>query len=800
MRNLLIFITAFILLVSLLPKAAFANEGDDRTLYLLIESNRVLINQEESILDSSDRNITPILLNGYTMVPLRFFSDFFSFQIDWNSTTKEITIGNSEQTNLFQIDNPAMQKNGEIYDLPVGPTLVNNRTFVPLRAIAEAFSKSIGYYDGLITISAKETLTAAAVEEIKGKLSTGFMYSVYELDEYLASYKGLEEAKEHASLIPNASIRDRNGDAVWDPSHSAIKLVFTGDILLDGYVGRQIEAYGVNYPFAALADELKNADLTFGNLETSVSTRGKPAANKTFTFRSDPKTLEGLVNAGFDAVSLANNHTLDYGVEALYDTFEHLKDYNLGYTGAGINQDEAFKPFIKEIRGKKVAVLGLSRVIPEASWYATKSKPGIAQAYSNEPMMTYVKKAAKENDYTIIFLHWNKEFADYPEDYAPKMAKAFIDAGADAVIGAHSHSLMGIEWYKGKPIYYSLGNFVFNKSARGGEKTLDSMYVELELKDDEVTTKLTPVKIINGQPRKMDENYNRTMIDKLNKLSFNASISETGEVSIISGEDSMINEAQAGSIEEFLFDKGYTTFSYYYHNLNSGQEIKFNERQPFRAASTIKLPLALYVYQLIADGKLPPDEELPYQDHHYYGGTGIIQFDEMGTTYTIQELVELSLKKSDNIAFIMLRERVGRENFEQYLKNIGAQHVYPDGINITSAQDLVLYAKELFTFSENAPMGEELLTYLQNTDFNGILPEELEGIPVSHKVGYIPMHQVYNDVAIVLDADPYILSIMIQGIETHSSENIVAEVFAMAHAEHTRITNQTSLRIERFAA
>lgn len=311
-----------------------------------------------------------------------------------------------------------------------------------------------------------------------------------------------------------------------EPTPQPISINFVGDILLDNEVDSYIRKFGIDFPFEETASVLKDADITFGNLETSVSTRGKPAI-KQYTFRSRPETLESLVNAGFDGVSLANNHTLDYGTVALQDTMKYLKKYNLGFTGAGNDQDQAFHPFVQEVEGKKVAIIGICRVLPEASWYAGKNKPGIAQGYSMEPMMTYIKKAVKESDYTIVYIHWNKERTDYPEDYARKYAKAFINAGVDAVIGAHSHSLHGIEWYKDKPVFYSLGNFVFTSKA---EKSQTSMIVNLSFSEEKVTAKVIPAKIVNTQPRLMDKNYNETTYSKLNRISFNAVVKQNGLV------------------------------------------------------------------------------------------------------------------------------------------------------------------------------------------------------------------------------------------------------------------------------
>ncbi|GGH24333.1 CapA family protein [Paenibacillus segetis] len=309
-----------------------------------------------------------------------------------------------------------------------------------------------------------------------------------------------------------------------------IRLTFVGDILLDGYVGDQIAKFGVNYPFEKVAPKLKQADMAFANLETPVSTKGKPVDNKTFVFRSKPTALAGLVYAGVDGVTVANNHILDYGKDAMLDTIVQLNKYKIGYTGAGKNIKEAFSPYVKTIKDKKIAVLGVSRVLSGPSWYAGEKNAGAASAYTLEPLLTEIKKSTQENDFTIVYLHWNEEFKDYPEPYARKLAKQMIDSGADMIIGAHSHCLMGIEYYQHKPIYYSLGNFVFNRSTRGGDKTLDSMIVDFEIKGSKITSKITPVKIIHGQPNFMPEAYNKKTIKLLNKLSYNAKIDAHGNV------------------------------------------------------------------------------------------------------------------------------------------------------------------------------------------------------------------------------------------------------------------------------
>lgn len=327
------------------------------------------------------------------------------------------------------------------------------------------------------------------------------------------------------AAVPN----NHSSPATQTSAHQPITIAFTGDILLDKSVGMRIQRYGVDYPFQKTAEILRKADLTVGNLETPVSTRGKPE-QKEYTYRSKPETLKGLVNAGFDVVNLANNHTLDYGMEALFDTMEHLRKHNIGFTGAGKNEAEAFSPFVQTIKGKRVAVIGLSHVLPNQRWFARKAKPGLAHAYSAEPMMSYVKKAVQQSDYTIAMLHWNLEYKDVPEPYARKLAKQLIDHGIDAVVGSHSHSLMGIEYYKGAPIFYSLGNFVFTTSRN--PKGWESMIVQVTFDQQQTSSTVIPAKIVNGQPVPLSGDGKSRIIQKLNRLSFQAKVHETGTVTL----------------------------------------------------------------------------------------------------------------------------------------------------------------------------------------------------------------------------------------------------------------------------
>ncbi|MGE5330091.1 MAG: CapA family protein [Deltaproteobacteria bacterium] len=236
---------------------------------------------------------------------------------------------------------------------------------------------------------------------------------------------------------------------------------FVGDILLASNVGLKIDEKGPEYPFEKVSSYLLASDLAVANLESAVAISGAAVQGKEYTFRADPKVLEGLKFSGFDVLSLANNHVLDFGREAFIETLRNIEDKGFNYIGAGKDIDEAYRPVIVEKKGEKIAVFGASRVIPSGSWYAAKNSPGVAGAYNPERLIEEMENIKKDVDYVIVYLHWGTEREELPNKYQKGLAKVLIDNGADLVVGTHPHVLQGFEFYKGKLIAYSLGNFIF---------------------------------------------------------------------------------------------------------------------------------------------------------------------------------------------------------------------------------------------------------------------------------------------------------------------------------------------------
>ena len=246
------------------------------------------------------------------------------------------------------------------------------------------------------------------------------------------------------------------------------RLVFVGDVMLADGPGKVIER-GED-PFAPFAEILRDADFTIANLECVIATRGK-AVKKPWTFRAHPRTLPVLAKH-FDAVSLANNHTGDFGHEAFLEQLELLAAAKLPAFGGGRNRAEAHKPLIVELKGIRIALLGYNEFKPR-SFEAGDTTPGVAWSV-DERVIADIHAARKEHqaDLVIPYMHWGWEHEPDPNDRQKEFSRKMIDAGADVVVGGHPHCTQGWEMYNNKLIVYSLGNFVFDgfeeKTAKEG--------------------------------------------------------------------------------------------------------------------------------------------------------------------------------------------------------------------------------------------------------------------------------------------------------------------------------------------
>lgn len=250
-----------------------------------------------------------------------------------------------------------------------------------------------------------------------------------------------------------------------------------GDMCFASAPGRLIARKGGKAPFASVSPMLKSADLTLGNLECALSRRGSPVAHKAFTFRGSPKAIQGLNAAGFDVVSLANNHARDYGSAALADTIHNLNTGHIAHAGAGANSASAYAPAILHSHDATIAFLSFCQIGP-SNFAAGRKKSGTAYTLDLKKVQAAVKAARRKADYVIVSFHWGIETHSTPTSRQIKFGHESIKAGADLVLSEHPHVIQGVEFYHHKLIAYSLGNFVFSPGSAAGH---DSMVLRISI-------------------------------------------------------------------------------------------------------------------------------------------------------------------------------------------------------------------------------------------------------------------------------------------------------------------------------
>ena len=251
-----------------------------------------------------------------------------------------------------------------------------------------------------------------------------------------------------------------------------LDITAVGDIMLGRSVGRKLQKAGsYKYAFSAVEDVLKQGDIVFANLESPItaSTHGL-SPDKKIVLKSSPDAVEAIVSGGFNLLSLSNNHIMDYYDTGLYDTMALLDKSGIIHSGAGKNREEAARPVLMEKNGYKIGLLSYTDMAdivyegePSISFAAGDDKAGVIPR-DYETARQAIANLRGSVDLLIVSLHWGVEesFTVAPEqiDFARKL----LDDGADMILGHHPHQFQGIEIYKGKPILYSMGNFMFDQN------------------------------------------------------------------------------------------------------------------------------------------------------------------------------------------------------------------------------------------------------------------------------------------------------------------------------------------------
>lgn len=316
-----------------------------------------------------------------------------------------------------------------------------------------------------------------------------------------------------------------------------LDIAAVGDIMLGGTAAPELARYGYDYPFARVGSLIRDADIAFGNLEGPLTSRGAVETEKQYLFRSPPQAVApALARAGFDVLSLANNHSMDYGLVGLHDTQDALRRAGIRYVGAGDNLAAARRPAIIEAAGVRVAVLAYSLTFPEEFWAGVDS-PGTAFGHERQ-VRADVAAARARADVVMVSFHWGREGTQEPRDYQRALGHAAIEAGAAVVVGHHPHVLQGVEYYRGGVILYSLGNFVFGSYSPDAAR---SVIARLRLHAGRVReVRLYPIDVLNVevvfQPYRLEGAAADEVVAGLQRISqpLGTTIEDRGGVAVVS--------------------------------------------------------------------------------------------------------------------------------------------------------------------------------------------------------------------------------------------------------------------------
>ncbi len=312
------------------------------------------------------------------------------------------------------------------------------------------------------------------------------------------------------------------------PSPSAqkteITLAFGGDVHFEDRTRRLLDR--PETAFGEIAALLGAADLAFVNLETAVTERGTPEP-KEFLFRAPASAYSAVKAAGVDAVSLANNHALDYGREGLADTLDAAQAAGVPALGAGLAAD-AYRPWVRQIAGTRIGVVAVTHVNELwEQWQATDSQPGLAMLRDEERALEAVRSARRVADVVVVWTHWGPEYEECPNAELKRLAATLIEAGADLIVGGHQHLLLGAGWQRRAYVAYGMGNFVWwrNDAASNETGVLWATIRDKALKHVEL--KPAYIDRVTGQPAPANGEVAQRILDEQARLRECAGLSDS---------------------------------------------------------------------------------------------------------------------------------------------------------------------------------------------------------------------------------------------------------------------------------
>lgn len=367
------------------------------------------------------------------------------------------------------------------------------------------------------------------------KEGEALLHSLWELIPEKQEVEAAEEEKEpYAEILQDpeymAANRIYEKKSVED---DRVTICFAGDILFDDEYAVMAKLKGMGGAIESgisefLISEMRNADIMMLNNEFPYTDRGTATEGKTYTFRADTDTVHYLDDLGVDLVSLANNHCYDFGEVGLLDTLDTLQQDGIPYVGAGRNLEEAAAPVYFISGGMKIGFLSATQIErldnPDTKG-ATEETAGVFRCWDPAKLLSAVEETKKNCDFLVVYIHWGTENVDEPDwaqlDQAPKIAQA----GADLIIGDHSHCLQGIQYFGETPVFYSLGNFWFNS------KTLDTCLVKVTLAENKIESMTFIPAVQSGCYTSLAEGEEgQRVISYMNSLSKDVFIGSDGSI------------------------------------------------------------------------------------------------------------------------------------------------------------------------------------------------------------------------------------------------------------------------------
>ncbi len=302
------------------------------------------------------------------------------------------------------------------------------------------------------------------------------------------------------------------------PPQEKEAIVFVGDVMLARNVENIMRTYGYMYPFASLP-KLSAHSFLVGNFEASIPTVHVPTKSMTFAFSVNPLYIQGLQEYGFTHMSLANNHSYDFGVSGYKNAFTTLSEASLEPFGDQRAQASSTIRFL-DVNDATVSLVGL---------YAVDVPP------SQKEIQDLLTRAAAHSDVQVVYVHWGTEYELKHNSFQEKLAMALVDAGADVIIGHHPHVVQDIGIYKNVPIFYSLGNFIFDQYF--SDEVQKGLALELSITETDVLVKLVPITSIGSksQSRMMAASERDAFLLSLAKRSDTElkQMIQTGEVKLL---------------------------------------------------------------------------------------------------------------------------------------------------------------------------------------------------------------------------------------------------------------------------